>query len=104
MTTPRKQPIGRFYELQREVEVPEDYVLTSTIKIKAPTREQMIAFRKSDGEASDRAILGDQADSVFELYDKRPEQEWTAFAKDLFKHFFGPGVNDVEGKPEESSE
>lgn len=105
MTTPsRKTPVGRFYELQQEVSIPEDYVLTAKIKIKAPTREQMIAFRNSDGgEASDRAFLGDQADAVFELYAKRPEQEWQAFAEDLYKHFIGAGADD-QGKSGPSSQ
>lgn len=105
MTTARKPPIGRFYELQQEVSVPEDYVLTSKISIKAPTREQMIALRQAkDGEEADRAFLGDQADAVLELFAKKPEQLWDAFVSDLYKHFIGRGAADVEGKSEESSE
>lgn len=104
MTAARKPPIGRFYELQKEVSVPEPYVLTSKITITAPTREQMVALRSMpDGEAADRAVLGDQADAVFELYSKRPIQEWEAFVTDLYAHFFGKGGNDVEGKSEPSS-
>lgn len=104
MTTSRK-PIGRFFELQQEVSVPEDYVLTSKIKIKAPTRAQMIAFRTAtEPEVADRAYLGDAADAVFDLFNDRPEQEWDAFVRDLYSHFAGPGAGDVEGKSEESTE
>jgi hypothetical protein len=103
-TASRKPPIGRFYELQQEVSIPEDYVLTSKIRIKAPTRTQMIAFRNAPpGEESDRAFLGDAADAVLELYADRPEQEWLAFTQDVYKHFAGPGADD-EGKSGQSSE
>lgn len=99
-----RPPIGRFYDLQQEISVPEDYVLTSKIRIKAPTRKQMIMFRNAPpGEESDRAYLGEQADAVFELFGDRPEQEWLAFTQDLFKHFNGPGADD-QGKSGESSE
>lgn len=105
MTAPRKQPVGRFYELQQEVSVPDPYVLTSKIKIPAPTKEQMKDLRAAENEeAAERAILGDSTDDVLELYKGRPNQEWEAFIKDLNKHFFGPGVNDVEGKSSPSSE
>ncbi|MEU2013110.1 hypothetical protein [Nocardia sp. NPDC019302] len=105
MTTARNKPIGRFYELQKEVSVPEDYVLTSKIRIKQPTRRQMHAFRSAQSsDEADRAFLGDQADAVFELYADRPDQEWQAFISDVWEHFYGPGVGDVEGKSEQSSE
>jgi hypothetical protein len=104
-TQPRKPPIGRFYELQQEVSVPEPYVLTSKISIPAPTRDQMVALRNCSVESdeADRAVLGEHADAVFELYANRPVQEWEAFTSDLYKHFFGKGVDDVEGKSEPSS-
>lgn len=97
--------IGRLAELQREVKIPEPYVLTSKITIKNPTRGQMKAIRaaKNDDE-SDKAFFGDQYDAVNALFDDRPEQEWKAFAKDIYEHFFGKGADDVEGKPEDSSE
>lgn len=104
MPAPRKQPIGRFYELQQEVSVPGPYVLTSKITIYPPTREQVVALGSNpEGEAADRVILGEHADAVFELYAKRPVQEWEAFTTDLYKHFFGKGSDDVEGKSEPSS-
>lgn len=104
MTTPGRKPTGRFYDLQKEIDVPEDYILTSKIRIKAPTRKQMIAFRNATpGEESDRAYLGETADAVFELYENRPEQEWLAFTQDLYKHFNGPGADD-QGKFAESTE
>lgn len=104
MTTSRK-PIGRFYELQQEVEVPDPYVLTSKIKIPAPTKDQMVALRAAlTEEDAERAFLGDLMEEVHELYKGRPNQEWEAFIKDLRKHFFGPGVDDVEGKSSTSSE
>lgn len=100
----RSKPVGRFYELQQEVKVPEDYVLTSKIRIKPMTRKQAIAMRSAaTDEDANRIFLGDQADAVFELYDDRPEQEWAAFVADLFQHFMGPGLDDAEGKSEESS-
>lgn len=104
MTTSRKPPVGRFYELQQEVKIPEDYVLTAKIRIKSPTREQMRAFRaaKTDDDL-DRAFLGDQYDAVTELYKDRPDPEWEAFTADAYKHFFGMGA-DTAGKSETSSE
>lgn len=105
MTAPRNRPIGRFYDLQQEAKVPDDYVLTSKVKIKAPTRKQMVAFRNSTtSEEADRAFLGDSADAVFELFADHPEQYWMAFVGDMQKHFAGPGAADVEGKSEQSSE
>lgn len=103
-TAPRKPPVGRFFELQREVKIPDDYVLTSKIRIKPPTREQMRAFRaaQTDDEL-DRAFLGDQYEATAELYKDRPEQEWSAFTTDAYKHFFGIGA-DSAGKSETSSE
>ncbi|MET8648410.1 hypothetical protein [Nocardia aurea] len=98
------QPIGRFYELMKEVEIPEPYVLTSKIKIPPPTRAQMKAVRAAttDDEV-ERAILGEHADEIFALYDGRPNAEYEAFAKEINKHFFGPGVDDVEGGSDGSS-
>jgi hypothetical protein len=104
MTTARKPPVGRFYDLQQEVKIPEDYVLTAKIRIKPLTKKQMAAFRLSDaGEDADRAFFGDNYDAISELYDDRPEQEWMAFVADVYQHFFGPGVDD-QGKSEKSSE
>ncbi|MEV0357104.1 hypothetical protein AB0H71_13685 [Nocardia sp. NPDC050697] len=98
------RPIGRFYELQQEVDVPEPYVLTSKIKIPPPTRKQMVAFRAATNEADmERALFGDRYDDIAELFGDRPEQEYTAFANEVWKHFFGRGINDVEGKSGESS-
>lgn len=104
MTTARKPLVGRFYELQREVKIPDDYVLTSKIHIKPPTREQMVAFHAAKTEEEqDRAFLGDRYEEIVELYNTRPAQEWTAFATDAYRHFFGVGADDA-GKSETSSE
>lgn len=104
MTTARKPPVGRFFELQQEVKIPEDYVLTAKIRIKPPTRKQMVAFHSATtDEEVHRAFLGDQYDAVTELYDDRPAQEWSAFIGDAYAHMFGPGADD-EGKSETSSE
>ena len=99
------QRIGRFYELQKETAVPEPYVLTSDVKIKAPTRRQMIALRKATtDEEIERAILGEHAEKIFEMYADRPDAEYEAFAKELREHLFGKGVDDVAGGSEGSSE
>lgn len=99
------QPIGRFYALQKETSIPEPYVLTSKIKIPMPTRAQMQAFRNAKNEEDAmRGFLGEHADAVFDLYSTRPEKEYSAFVSELWAHFFGPGVDDVEGKSEQSSE
>ncbi|MFC8531936.1 hypothetical protein [Nocardia sp. NPDC057227] len=99
------QPIGRFYALQQEVEVPEPYVLTSKIKIPPPTRRQMKAVRAAKTvEDADRLFLGSHYDAIVELFDDRPDQEWTAFSTEVWEHFFGKGINDVEGKSRESSD
>ncbi len=108
MAPPRKniarQNIGRLYDLQREVEVPEPYVLTSKITLHAPTRMQMIRMRDAETEDdADRAFFGDHYDAVMELFQTQPAAIWTAFIKDVSDHFFGPGSTDVEGKSEESS-
>lgn len=100
---PTGKPVGRFFELQQEVSVPEPYVLTSRISISAPTRDQVAQLRNLEGDAADRAILGEHADAIFELYAERPVQEWEAFTRDLYEHFFGAGVGDVEGKSGPSS-
>lgn len=90
--------IGRFYELQAEVEVPEDYILTEKIRINYPTREQMVAFRAAKTEIdADTAFLGDAAEAVFALYAHRPDKEYAAFTLDVWKHFFGPNAGD-QGK------
>lgn len=99
------QPIGRFYALQKETSVPEPYVLTSKVKINPPTRAQMKALRAATSdEEAERAVLGEHADAIFELYNNRPDKEYAAFLAELHKHFFGPGVDDVEGKSEQSSD
>jgi len=98
------QPIGRFYELQKEVKVPEPYVLTSKIKIKPPTRVQMIALRNAETQDdAERAMLGEHFDAVIELYADRPDKEYAAFVEELQRHMLGPGVDDVEGGSEGSS-
>ncbi|MFC9432683.1 hypothetical protein [Nocardia sp. NPDC057030] len=104
MSPTRKPPVGRYYDLIKEVEVPDDYVLTRDIVIKAPTRAQMIALRQSStDEEFDRAFLGDSYDAVVALFADRPEQEWNAFAADVHKHFYGAGAGEVPGKSGEST-
>lgn len=99
------QPIGRFYALQKEASVPEPYVLTSKIKIPMPTMAQMNRWRTAtNDDDANRAFFGAHADAVFELYADRPVAEWQAFTAEVWQHFFGPGVNDVEGKSAPSSE
>lgn len=104
MTTARNKPIGRYYELQQEVETPEPYVLTSKITIKPPTRRQMLSLRaaRTDDEI-EAAILGEHGDAVFALFADRPNTEWTKFINELYERFYGPGVGEVPGKADESS-
>ena len=96
------EQIGRLYELRAEVQIPEDYVLTEKIRIKNPTREQMMRFWETPGAEADRYLLGDQADAVFALFEKEPNQLYQAMISDLLKHFFGNGAEDP-GKSSASS-
>lgn len=96
------EQVGRFYELREEVPIPEDYVLTEKIRIKNPSRKQMIEFWDSVGQDRDRALLGDQADAVFALYENEPNQLFQRMINDLLNHFFGTGADD-EGKSDEPS-
>lgn len=100
---PARPPIGRFYELQQEVEIPEDYVLTDKIRIKPQTRSQMIVFRTATTpEEVDRAFFGDAYDAVLELFADKPDQLWKKFVDDVSAHFLGPGVEEEPGKAEPS--
>lgn len=102
---PPRRNAGRLFDLQRETKVPEPYVLTPEIAIQPLTKAQYRALADSNSdEEQDRIVLGDSYDAVVELFEDKPFQLWQAFSSDLNKHLFGPGVDDVEGKSEPSSE
>jgi hypothetical protein len=89
-----EEQIGRLYELREEVPVPEDYILTDKIRIKNPTRKQMLGFWETPGAEADRHLFGAQADAVFALFANEPNQLYQAMISDLLKHFFGKGAED----------
>jgi hypothetical protein len=102
---PPRKNVGRLATLQRETRVPNPYVLTPEIVIAAPTLEQMRRIRAAaNGDESNAVMFGDQWEAVQELFRDQPAQLWDAFMDDVSKHFFGPGVDDVEGKSQDSSE
>jgi hypothetical protein len=101
---PPRKNLGRLAVLQRETRVPEPYVLTPDVVIAPPTRAQMQAIREVTGEEQWAILFGEHWEAVKALFDDQPDQLWDAFSADVSKHFFGPGVDDVEGKSEDSSE
>lgn len=101
---PDVAPIGRFYDLQREVPLPEPYVLTEDIVITPLTKRQFKAIQEAtDEEAIGRISLGDHYDAIEALYDDRPLGEWQAFLVEVNEYLFGKGVGQAPGKSEESS-
>ncbi|WP_405490483.1 hypothetical protein [Nocardia sp. NBC_00511] len=99
------EPVGRFYDLQKEVTAPKPYVLTDDIVFPALTRGQMLAVNDaSTEEAVHRAVFGAHYDAVNALYENRPVAEWRAFEADFNRHFFGPSAEEAPGKSEESSD
>lgn len=101
---PPRQIPGRLAALQRETKIPEPYVLTPEIVIAPPTLSQMQKVRSTKGEQQWAALFGDHWETIKALFDEQPEQLWEAFTDEVTEHFFGPGVGEVEGKSEDSSE
>lgn len=101
---PPRKNIGRLAALQRETKVPAPYVLTPEITIPVPTRAMMRAIRGASEEQQWELICGEHWEAVKALFDDQPDRLWEAFENDVTTHFFGPGVGEVEGKSEDSSE
>ncbi|WP_433568061.1 hypothetical protein ACQP1O_43235 (plasmid) [Nocardia sp. CA-151230] len=100
-----KAPIGRFYDLQQEIDVPKPYVLTEDITISPLTRRQFIEIETAENEtAAERIIFGEQYDAVIALFEDQPYAVWHAFTRDINRHLFGLGVEQAPGKSEESSD
>lgn len=91
---------GRFYELQDQLAPARrgHYRLTPEIVLPMPTRKQLKAFRNAgDDEAKIAALLGEQYHDVDELFEDRPADEWLAFQRDYYDHFFGAGAAALPG-------
>jgi hypothetical protein len=102
---PPRKIVGRIHALQRETKVPDPFVLTEDITIQPLTKAQLDALRKATtDEDIDRARLGESYDAVMEVFANEPFQLWNTFSRKFNEHMFGPGVDDVEGKSEPSSE
>lgn len=100
-----KEPVGRFYDLQKEVGAPAPYVLTEDIVIPPLTRGQFVELdRAPDDDAQNRVIFRDQYDAVMALFEDQPLAVWSAFTTDINRHLFGLGVEQAPGKSEESSD
>lgn len=108
MTTRNGGPrnnIGRLAELQRETKVPEPYRLNQDIVIPVPTRKTMREARSAQSaEDYNKTVFGDQWDAINAVFDDQPDALFDAFIRDVGRHFFGVGADDVEGKSQDSSE
>lgn len=97
--------IGRLADLQRETKLPEPYKLTDDILIPVPTRKTMRDARAAQSvEDYNKTVFGDQWDAINAVFDEQPDALWDAFIRDVGRHFFGAGADDVEGKSQDSSE
>ncbi|PQP24165.1 hypothetical protein [Rhodococcus opacus] len=90
---------GRFFELQREVKIPDPIELAEGIVIKPPTKNQLQAFSVAEtAEERESALLGADYEKIVEFYGDKPYQLWVDFQKKIQDHFFGPGADEVPGK------
>lgn len=93
-------PEGRFYELQKELAPRRrtPYRLTRDIVIHPLTKRQAETIRDSNDETEQlKTLLGEHHDAVNALYDARPLEEWVAFQRDLYDHFYGEGAAQLPG-------
>jgi hypothetical protein len=107
MTSPDSSPAGpepvaegRFYELQQELGPRRRvaYKLTADIEIPPITRGQLRSLRRAvDDDEQMAIILGVHYDAVEALFADRPAEEWFAFQRDVYGHFFGQGSADLPG-------
>ena len=94
------KPVGRFHALAQEAAASRraPYQLTADIVVPAPTLAQIRATRATSNDDTHMEILlGAHHAAVLELYADRDFDEWLAFQKDLYEHFFGQGARDVPG-------
>jgi hypothetical protein len=98
--TPEQAREGRFYELQDQLAPARrgHYQLTPDIVLAMPTRRHLKAFRNApDDESKIAALLGERYTEVDALFEDRPADEWLAFQRDYYDHFFGAGAAALPG-------
>ncbi|QIS16596.1 hypothetical protein [Nocardia arthritidis] len=94
------EAVGRFFEIQQELSDRRrgPYQLTKDIVIQPMTRRQAIAMRDAEGDEEQlKILLGGQYEAIAALYDDRPFDEWVAFQRDLYAHFYGAGAAELPG-------
>lgn len=98
MPTKTHEFTGVFAELLEEVGPVAPFVLTDHIKLAMPTREQMRQFYDSDDtEDKTRVLIGDQFDTIVELFNDKPYTMWNRFIEMFTEYVFGKGADKVEG-------
>ncbi|MBS4103270.1 hypothetical protein [Tsukamurella paurometabola] len=99
---------GIFAELKAEAlqKTPVPLIIDNSAVVEFPTAAQLRAyqdtFKLEDGiEAErerERILLGDAYDHLREVFDPLPANAWQMLMSQVYKHFFGPGAEEIEGK------